>query len=89
MSYEDVDTLENLGFKSLGRKYFKKTKTEKTFDEDMKKLERAIIVLYNLYITNNLSIEDLNKPYTHTPHDVVVNLTNISKDIFLIVISGN
>jgi len=46
-------------------------------DEDMKKIEGQIIVLYNLYITNCLSIEDLTNKYNPTPHSVVVNLSNI------------
>jgi hypothetical protein len=46
-------------------------------DEDMKKIEGQIIVLYNLYITNSLSVEDLINKYSPTPHNVVVNLSNI------------
>jgi hypothetical protein len=46
-------------------------------DEEMKKIEGQIIVLYNLYITNCLSVEDLTNKYNPTPHSVVVNLSNI------------
>jgi hypothetical protein len=45
-------------------------------DEDMKKIEGQIIVLYNLYITHNLSVEDLLDTYNPTPHKYVLILLN-------------
>ena len=45
--------------------------------EELKKIEGQIIVLYNLYIVNSLSVEDLTNKYNPTPHSVVVNLSNI------------
>ena len=52
-------------------------------DEYMKKIEGQIIVLYNLYIVNSLSVEDLTNKYNPTPHSVVVNLSNIFVGLLL------